>query len=438
VNAALVKRFCEVNSRHMGTAPGYAVVLTFLGEVEDAIGVWKKLEAAVSQGGRQVNPLFVDEASFTLRKLKDSSQLAQHLKWLLARDPTPPQRAISALLSLNHDPLVVNSFLAQNGLMDYRMRYYCFIVCHTSRAKGAAVAMDTLGFLLDVLSEIDDESFDAKRLDFTAAAQDRACESAVEVLAAAKREITETALHVLEVHGDTIDGRAALAHVAEHVDKCITLAIHRVKRQYAEGLQLLRQNDRFMLDGVQEFCRAAPEPPAAFSAFLGLLDPDRVIREYTQFIEQNLPWMNLTELMRFIPSAARIKGITPILRTAFNLLMQRRMSLDTQIAMTESMLVDSRYRRTVLQADARTVDRSAKCAACGKAIAFDVHCFTPPSVYQAIACCAEDMCNVNVTRSSMAPLLLSGTHRPRPPRLRCAYTVAGCDPVAPSSGPDVF
>ncbi|KAG7259521.1 hypothetical protein CRUP_020538 [Coryphaenoides rupestris] len=37
----------------------------------------------------------------------------------------------------------------------------------------------------------------------------------------------------------------------------------------------------------------------------------------------------------------------------------------------------------------------------------ELHCFTPPSVYQAIACCAEDMCNSNVTRSSMAPLLLS-------------------------------
>ncbi|CAL8284206.1 unnamed protein product [Lota lota] len=37
----------------------------------------------------------------------------------------------------------------------------------------------------------------------------------------------------------------------------------------------------------------------------------------------------------------------------------------------------------------------------------ELHCFTPPSLYQAIACCAEDMCNGNVTRSSMMTLLLS-------------------------------
>ncbi|XP_056445862.1 activin receptor type-1 [Gadus macrocephalus] len=37
----------------------------------------------------------------------------------------------------------------------------------------------------------------------------------------------------------------------------------------------------------------------------------------------------------------------------------------------------------------------------------ELHCFTPPSLHQAIACCAQDMCNGNVTRHSMMTLLLS-------------------------------
>ena len=377
VNALLVKTFCQANSSHMSVGPGYAVVLTFLDDVDEAMKLWIKLEDIVSKGGRQVNPMFVDEASYTLRKLKDSTQLAPYLKWLLTKDPTPPKRAINALLSVDHDPAIVNAWLKQNNLMDYRMRYYCFIVCQSSKARGASVAAETLNFLLDILSEIDDDSFDAKRLDFTNASQIPELDR-IEMLIEAKKEITNTVLQILDMHGDIIDGSAALFHCGGNIDRKVILTIHRVKKQYTDGLQLLRKNDRFALDEVQEFCRAAPEPPLAFSAFLQLLEPDKVIKEYAPFIEENLPWMNLTELIRLIPSNSRIKAVTPIVKTAFNLLMQRKMSLDMQIAMTESMLVDSRYRKSVQQSNYCTIEKNAKCATCGRAITVDQQSFTPP------------------------------------------------------------
>ena len=377
VNTLIVKTFCQTNARHMSVGPAYAVVLSYLGDVEEAMGIWMKLEDMVSKGGKPVNPMFVDEASYTVRKLKDSTQLGPYLKWLLAKDPTPPKRAINALLSVDHDPAIVNTWLKQNNLMDYRMRYYCFIVCQSSKARGASVAPETLNFLLDILSEIDDDSFDAKSLDFTNAAQIPDIDK-IEMLIEAKKEITNTVLQILEMHGDMIDGQAALFHCGGNIDRKVILTIHRVKKQYSEGLQLLRKNDRFELDEVQSFCRAAPEPPLAFSSFLQLLEPDKVIKEYAPFIEENLPWMNLTELIRLIPSTSRIKTVTPIVKTAFNLLMQRKMSLDMQIAMTESMLVDSRYRKTVQQSNYCTIEKTAKCATCGRPITIDQQSFTPP------------------------------------------------------------
>jgi hypothetical protein len=279
--------------------------------------------------------------------------------------------AINALLSVNHDPGVVASWLKQNNLLEHKLRYNCFMAKNANRQRGSAVANETLLELLGLLREIDDPDFDLKRLSFTMAAS-----SGEDLKSRAKKEITDTVLFLLETYADHFDQKDILPHISEKIDVAIPLAIYRVKRQYAEALNVLTANGKFDIDQLQEFCRAAPEPPKAFSALLKLINPNDLVSKYSAFLETNMPWIDPIELFGIIPRDSRIKNISGIIRTAFNLLQQRKLSLEMEIALTRGMMVDLEYKKAVAASNYSTMKRTVLCAGCHQPMGDDTSWYT--------------------------------------------------------------
>jgi hypothetical protein len=362
--------FCTANTKTLPIGPGFAVLQGNTGDVEKAMTLWRELDDLCS-----TNPMFVTEASFTLQNLRDSSKLVNYLDWILKRDPNPPKTAINALLSVNHDPAVVSGWLKANNLTGYRMRYCTFIVTQENRARGRVVAHETLLHLLDILSDIDDKKFDVGRLDFTAASEEL---RGSKLRAEAKKEVTQLVFLLLEAHAESINGAEALEH-ARNVSNEVLLAIYRAKHQYNEALELItNEGDTFPIEEVQEFCRRAPDPPAAFSVVLRLIGADNLLAKYAAFVGENLQWLNLAELVSTIPSDTKVAALSELLKAAYSLLMQRKLSLASQIAMSESLLLDEKYTRANVQTLYCTIARGMTCPTCHQAIADDVQCLMAP------------------------------------------------------------
>ena len=249
VNAFILKEFCQIHSNSLGLGPGYAVLLTYLDQVEEAMTLWMKLEELKLKAGKE-NPLFIQEASITLRKLDDSSKLPLYLDWLFKHDPAAPQCVMEALLSPRHDPNIVEGWLQSKNLVAEKMKYDCYKVFHPG---GETIANGLLITLLDILKDIDSPSFDRSRIKFTKAS----ALAANAMIHEAEKEIEGIVIQILQLLGSVIDDEKALSHTQS---KKVRLSIYQAKGRYEEGLQLLRNNGEFILDEVAEFCRGSVDP----------------------------------------------------------------------------------------------------------------------------------------------------------------------------------
>ena len=373
VNSFILKEFSQVHSNALGLGPGYAVLLTYLEQTEEAMNLWIKLDDLTRKAGH-ANNLFLTEASITLRTLDDSSKLARYLDWLLKSDPASPKCALEALMSPKHDPDVVDDWLKRKNLSVYKLKCDCY---RAFQPGGEAFANKTLLALLNLLKDMNDPSFDRSRLAFTRA-------SSLEgdmVMREAKEGIEGTAMQLILLHGNVIDGEKALA-IAPNVS--FKKAIYQVKGRYRDGLNLLCSHGEFRLPDVAEFCRGCKNSAAAFAAFLDMLDRDSLVTKYGDFIEENLVWMNPVDVVKRIPAKTEIKAALQLVKASFSTLQYRKRNLERQIAMTQSMMIDSKAQMTMLQANSCTVGVNTVCATCGKVITPDSRCFTPPGRPQEI------------------------------------------------------
>jgi hypothetical protein len=359
--------------------PALAVFFANTERVDRAMNIWQKLDEATIT---ERNPLFVTEAAYAVQMLRDPNHLHDYLNWIFDRDPVRPQTAITALLSINHQSALVETWLAKKNIArsENVLRYHCFIMQHANKTRSAQHASETLIQLLDVLAEIDDPGFELERLSFTEAYHTRSDRETdpVSFKDSAKAEITELTLHILRTNPENITAQEALEHVRDGTDRRIPLGILSAKRQYDEAINFLvpsLAHPRF--DEVGEFCRATDDPPAAFAAFFKAIDKTLLLQNI-RFLEDNLPWINVVSLVKDIPDGALIRKLEPLLKSAFNLMLQRKQNLDAQIALSQSLLLEARFRSAELQMGYRTIKMGSKCAVCQGTINENAACLFAP------------------------------------------------------------
>jgi hypothetical protein len=266
-------------------------------------------------------------------------------------------------MSLSHDPEVVQQWLAANGLAVHGLRYHCFILSQPGSERGAVLANTTVCLLLSMLGEIDDDRFDVAKLKFTDAGSKGA-------KADAKKEIVGLVLKILSTFGAHVNDSQALAiieHAPDKFDKRIRLAIYRAKGEYEKALEIMIE-DNYGADEIQGFCRAAPDPTAALTAFLHVLPPALLLESYGDFLIANLPLLDLVELVSRIPDDVPVKSVKGLVQSALALIAVRDQNLDSQIAITKALLIDGEYQRAQTQATFVDIPDRPTCAKCSKAI----------------------------------------------------------------------
>jgi hypothetical protein len=370
VNIPHLQAFLKDSRSALPTIPCQAVLLTYQGDITEAMRLWQWLDQR-KQDQRSFNPLFITEAAYTVRGLKDSGKLPEYLDWILRRDPDAPAAAMIALMSPNHSSEIVIGWLKANNLLsgDILLKYNCFLVRQPeSNRRGASAAEDVLCSLLDVLTEIDSPGFRFDRLSFLELDDPKKD---------GKAEVERIVLHILKIYPENIEARVALGHVKESTGRSIRLAIYRAKRMYVEAIDLM-QADGVGFVTAAEFCREAADPPAAFSILFAKFAVEDVLKTNSEAIEANLPWMNLVEFVKVIPPTLPVSKVDAILKAAFNLLLERKGNLDAQLGLSQALLTESRYRRSVVETGYCTIERGMKCAACQQPIGDDTQCAMAP------------------------------------------------------------
>lgn len=383
--------FIRERSKILSLNPSYAILQSNIGEVDEAVLIWQKLDLALAKSNK-FNPMFVTEASYAVQKLRDSSNLISYLNWIFEKDPNSPELAINAILSINHDPTEINSWMSSKGLDNYKLRYCVYIVTQSnsntnsrnsfnvsSAGKASTLANETFISLLDILSEIDNSDFDLNRLQFTKSSKDGTAGGVFKLNA--KKEIFQYLMKILELHAGSINESDAENHITDNIDINIKLALYRVKRMYEKGIKLMLQksaNSEFPEEKVQEFCRLAPEPDAAFSVLINIIDPKDLIPKFKNFILDNLTYMNIPELITHIPKNLKMSEVQLILKKSYNILQSRINNLNNQIAVAKSIKVDTLYRKTQVQANYCYLRKDVRCAKCGNKILEEQQCVMAP------------------------------------------------------------
>lgn len=368
------QQFLTTRAKQLNLNSAVAVLKTNVGQVEEALQIWHQLDSALSSTN-QVNPLIIKEASYTVQQLKNSSNLAKELDWIYERDPNKPELALNAILSINHDSQVVDDWIKSKGLDALKLRYSVFIVTNTSTIRGVALANETFISLLDILKEIDSSSFDVNKLQFTQEYIKNSKDP--QIKSKAKEEIIQYELQILKQHAPAIAQEDVKNHLPEDCDKRIIFALYRVKEEYEKGINLLTADDQFPKEEIEEFCRLAPNPPAAFSVWLKTVSPTDLITKHAAFVKENIAYMNLAELISLLPKDVRVKEVRDLVKSCYNLLQTRLYNLDNQIAISKSIQVDLNYQKVRALSGYTVLDVDAKCAACGQPIA-DGQAFAVP------------------------------------------------------------
>ncbi|OHT14904.1 hypothetical protein TRFO_14699 [Tritrichomonas foetus] len=364
----IFQQFLTKRGKLLRMAPAGAVLKSNVGEVADAMAIWRQLDDALKQNG-QINPLFISEASYTLQMSKDSTNLAKDLDWIYERDPNKPELALNAILSVNHDSEIVDKWIKSKNLESLKLRYSVFIVTQPSTPRGSTLANETFISLLDILSKIDSSDFDIQQIQFTQAFLKKTADQGNDAIKSeAKEEIVQYELQILNQHSNAIVQDDVKSHLNDNIDKRIIFALYRVKGEYETGIQLLTANNEFPQETIEEFCRLAPEPPKAFSVLLRHINKDELVPKYYNFILGNIEYMDLAELVSLIPRTHRVKEVQVLLKKCYNLLHTRLNSLYTQIAVAKSMQVDMKYRKVKELSNYCLMETGAKCAACGEII----------------------------------------------------------------------
>jgi hypothetical protein len=360
---AVRKAFPETFPAGAAVEGGPALAIYFANneEVDRALAIWRGLHDAMAQRNRR-DPLFVTEAAHAVQMLTDSHRLVEYLDWIYEVDDTRPEAAITALLSINHQPSVVEDWLKRRDLSrgPVVLRYHCFIMREANSARSAPFANDVMNQLLEILATIDG-NIDVARLGFTEASQTHSGDL-VALKAAAKDEITDLIFHILNKNPDSIVTADALARAHEPVDKRVRLAIYQAKRHYKEAIDVLIPDpSKFDFDEAAAFCRSAADPPAAFSALFTKVSIETILSQNMRALEDNLPWIDVVHLAGVIPPGTRLKTVETLLKGAFNLLIHRRQNLDAQRALSQHLLVNARVAAAELQNAYATIKQGTKC-----------------------------------------------------------------------------
>ncbi|KAH0786849.1 hypothetical protein GPJ56_009226 [Histomonas meleagridis] len=354
--------------------PAYAIYLANTGEPEKAFDIWHQLDDAMISHNKN-NPMFITEASYAIQKFRDSDKLKGSLSWILKREKNPPELAINALLSPNHDTDTVQKWIRDNNLEKYKMQYCIYISTQKeNKIRGNGIANETFLSLINILSEIDNDNFNTEKLLFTNAFKANGSKSKQE----AKDEILNIAIEILRTHPESTNPNEAFKNLNDKVDKKVLYLLYQFTEKYDKAIDLFTSDGTFPIADIQKFCRDAPNPEKAFSIALNKIDQKDIVAKYAGFIQDNLSYMNVAEVLQMIPSNAPIKKVRSIISSAYNLLTMRSHNLDNRISITKSIIRDQTFEKSLLQTNYCTLQKNMKCEKCNQNLLDDQICVMVP------------------------------------------------------------
>lgn len=181
-------------------------------------------------------------------------------------------------------------------------------------------------------------------------------------------------ISVLKNHNKIIEYEFLEKQLKLIKDQEIILCIYSVKEKYTEALNLIvegkdvkaLENDDPIFDKIQKFCRNSPDPPVAFSFAYKMMGSEFLLGKNLAFLEQNIQYSDPVSTLEMIPDDQKLnRSICNIIRVLYNLLLNRELSLDNQIAVSRSIETDTNYRLSRAQSSHCTIDSTTKCSGCG-------------------------------------------------------------------------
>lgn len=340
-------------------SPALAVLKTRKGDISEAVNIWKQLYETTK------DTAYLTNCSFTLQECSDQDFFIKTIDWIY---PNCPSAAINSLLSKNHDTTMVLNWLAKNNREQERILYIDYLMCLPDYTPSVQLIDECFKKYIILLSGFDSDKYKEEDIKFTSAARIQKL-TGNELKAAAKEEINTKAIRILEQHSKFISAEKYLSYINSSIDPKIALTIYRVTGKYLEALTLiLKGKDPIPFEEVEEFCRAAPDPPQAFQAAFTLIGADKLFDKKCEFISRNISYIDPVSTIKMIPKDTPVKQVADVIRILFNLLVQRNESLDKQIAVTESMKVDAEYKLAKARSSSVVIDKTTVCATCGKPI----------------------------------------------------------------------
>lgn len=340
-------------------APALAVLKTCKGDIQEAINIWKQLYESTKDAA------YLTNCSFTLHECQDSELFFKTLDWIY---PNSPSAAINSLLSKNHDTNLVLAWLSKNHREQERILYIDFLMSLPDYTPSVQLIDECFKKYIMILSTIDGKDYKEEEVNFTNAARISKLKGD-ELRKEAKKEINNKAIKILENHSKFISADKYLGYINDTIDPAIAFCIYRVTGKYKEALTImLKDQAEIPFDKVEEFCRAAPDPPAAFNVAFSMIGSEKLFDKKCDFINKNISYIDPVATIKMIPRDTPVKQIADVIRVLFNLLVQRNESLDKQIAVTESMKVDANYKLAKARSHAVVIEKTTVCATCGKPI----------------------------------------------------------------------
>jgi len=356
IDIEVLGNFLKNNVKNLSLGPAFAVYCTRTKEIQKALSIWRQLDEK-----KPDDPLFITEASYSLKFCDDSKLFSETLEWIYKKSPLA---TMNALKSTIHDSDAVLAFLDTHPITNGRIEYLDFLVLQNNYTPRPDLISEAIITFIRILSSINEPKFDMKTIEFTDAFQKKS----PELKDAVRAELTKKCIVILEQHSQFIHHQQVLDILTPNVDRQIRYCIYRVSERYDEAIKVMMEgtSDPPFAE-LQDLCRKSPNPPTAFASVLNKLDKKALFSTHLSFIDENLPWMNPIDVVRVIPRDSRVKSVSDLLRKSYALLLERQRSLEIQISSIKPIQIESNFRLSQQQCEHCTIDGDTKCTSCGRA-----------------------------------------------------------------------
>jgi hypothetical protein len=144
--------------------------------------------------------------------------------------------------------------------------------------------------------------------------------------------------------------------------------IYSIGEMYEDAIQkILDAND---FKRLEEFCRSAPNPAAAFEvAFKQLKAGGRDILENgAEFLIRNIEWVDCCDMLEWLPHDVPLAAVAQVLQAASAYLIQKERIMTMKLKIGQSMRLDVEYRLVKAQLRNTEVQHNTVCQGCHRPV----------------------------------------------------------------------